>query len=140
MGCGIESTSFKNGMIQESVVSQEVLTVNNEGEVSVNVVTEQSDQERFQNMPWSYGTLGMLLSVTLRLTPTKPQIRMECLRVNSYQEMYSQIKTNVKHGLITMEGLMFANNYGVLMLGYFEDEKDTKQKELVLNKWNSPWF
>ena len=64
MGCGIESSSFKYGLFHESCVEYEIVTASG----NVLEVNKSNDPELFYSLPWSHGTLGILVSATLKIT------------------------------------------------------------------------
>ena len=67
MGVGIEGSSHKYGLMDDIVVSYDVVLA--DGRLVTASETENADL--FKALPWSYGTLGFLVSVTLRVVPCK---------------------------------------------------------------------
>jgi delta24-sterol reductase len=39
--------------------------------------TAEENPELFRAIPWSHGTLGMLVGVEIKITPIKPWVRLE---------------------------------------------------------------
>jgi len=72
-GLGVESSSFRNGLVHESVLEMEVLT--GDGRV---VVARPDNEHRalFHGFPNSYGTLGYALRLTIELEPVSPYVRL----------------------------------------------------------------
>lgn len=76
-GLGVESSSFRNGLVHESVLEMEVLT--GDGRV---VVARPDNEHRalFHGFPNSYGTLGYALRLTIELEPVRPLVRLRHVR------------------------------------------------------------
>ena len=70
MGFGMETNSHVSGFFQESVVAYELVTASGE----VVQVDKDSDPELFYALPWSCGTIGFLVSVTVRLCKVSQRI------------------------------------------------------------------
>ena len=66
MGVGIETSSHKYGLFNDNVVAAEVVL--SDGALMKCSLTENRDL--FDALPWSYGTLGLLVSVTLKVSHT----------------------------------------------------------------------
>ena len=64
MGFGMETNSHLIGFFQESVVEYEI--INPQGEVMK--INKENDPELFYALPWSCGTLGFLVSVTVKIS------------------------------------------------------------------------
>jgi len=73
IGLGVESSSFRNGLVHESVREMEVLT--GAGRI---VVARPDNEHRglFHGFPNSYGTLGYALRLTIELEPVRPYVRL----------------------------------------------------------------
>ena len=72
MGGGIESTSHIHGLFQHICLEYELVTAN--GEVTIANLKENADL--YHSVPFSYGTLGFLTRVTLKLTPYIPYLKL----------------------------------------------------------------
>ena len=55
-------------------------------------VTENSHPDIFHALPMSYGTLGFVVGVTLKVVPYRPYIRIEYFPTRSLQETTSLLK------------------------------------------------
>jgi len=73
-GIAIESSSFKYGLVHETVLSMEVLT--GSGAVLSCSKTNQH-QDLFFGFPNTYGTLGYALKLTVRLVPAKKYVELK---------------------------------------------------------------
>jgi hypothetical protein len=86
-GAGIESSSHIYGLFLHSCMEYEVL--NGAGERLI--LTAKSNPEMFSAVPFSSGSLCLLLSVKLKLIPCKTYVKIEYIPVNSNVEAVSQI-------------------------------------------------
>jgi FAD/FMN-containing dehydrogenase len=89
MGVGIETSSHKFGLFNDSVVSAEVVLSSGE----VVTCSKNQNAELFDALPWSYGTLGFLASVTIRIVPCKPFVRVEYM---TFKEQKASVEAFAK--------------------------------------------
>ena len=73
VGVGIETSSHKYGLFNDNVVEAEVVLADG----SLVRCSRTENRELFDALPWSYGTLGFLVSCTIRIIPAKPFVRIE---------------------------------------------------------------
>lgn len=78
-GLGIEATSFRRGLVHETVEEMRVLT----GDGRVLTCSEHENPGLFFGLPNSYGTLGYILSLTLRLDPAGRLVHVRHKRFES---------------------------------------------------------
>ena len=72
-GTGIESSSHKYGLFHEIITELELLL--GDGTVVVATATN-AYADLFHAIPWSYGTLALLLSAKLKLIPCKNYVKL----------------------------------------------------------------
>ena len=73
-GIGIESSSFRYGLVHETVQEIEVLL--GSGDVVIATPTNEHS-DLFSGFPNSYGTLGYILRLKINAVKTKPYIHLE---------------------------------------------------------------
>ena len=78
-GLGIESSSFKYGLVHETVEAMEILT----GTGDIVACSACRNPDLFFGFPNSYGTLGYALRLTIRLVPAQPYIHLIHTRFKS---------------------------------------------------------
>lgn len=71
-GLGIESSSFRYGLVHETVEEMEILLADG----SIVVCSRTLNPDLFFGFPNSYGTLGYVLRLKIRLIPAKPFIHL----------------------------------------------------------------
>ena len=82
-------------------------------------------QKLFGGIPFSYGTLGFLTAVDIYIIPFMPYVKQTYIPVSSFDEAVEVFERVTKDESVdTVEGIMYANDEGVIMSGRFE--ADTK--------------
>ncbi len=116
-GIGIESSSFRYGLMHETVSQFDVLL--SDGRVlDCRPDNEQSDL--FYAFPNTYGTLGYALKVTLKLVPVLPYVRLKFDHFHDPQQFFasliSQCSTHRNSGsLAFIDGVIFSASHQVLV-------------------------
>src|SRR6186997_2560258 len=78
-GVGIEASSFRHGLVHESLLEMDILT----GDGRVVTCTPQNEHRHlFFGFPNSYGTLGYALRLRARTTPVKPFVELRHSRLD----------------------------------------------------------
>jgi FAD/FMN-containing dehydrogenase len=77
VGLGIESTSFRDGLPHESVLSADVLT--GAGEI-VTAAPDNDAADLWAGLANSYGTLGYAVALRIELAPVAPFVRLRHVR------------------------------------------------------------
>ena len=87
-GVGIEASSFKYGLVHESVLEMEVLT----GTGDVVLCTPHNEHaDLFYGFPNSYGTLGYTLRVKAKTIPVKPFVQLEHLHFSDAKAFWKAL-------------------------------------------------
>lgn len=169
-GVGIESSSFRYGLVHESIFEYEILLGDGR------IVTARADNEYkdlFYAFPNSYGTLGYALKVKVKLIPVKSYVKITHHAFQDPKKFFENIEKTCQeanvHGHAREQGSRFAYIDGVifnkkemyLSLGEFVDHVPylsnyqylniyyrsiQKKKEDYLStsdyiwRWDSDWF
>ena len=72
-GVGVETSSHRHGLFTHSCIEYELVTA--DGELKICSATENA--ELFRAIPWSHGTLGFLVGVTMKIVESKPWIKLD---------------------------------------------------------------
>jgi delta24-sterol reductase len=137
-GCGIESSSHIYGLFQ--AICTEFQIVSSDG--SLLVASEKENPDLFHAVPWSYGSLGFLVSATIRVVPAKKYIKLTYHPFKSI-ERYSAFfeeQSKRENPAQFVEGLVYSSQEAVIMTG---DMVDEVRKDGVLNSigwFYKPWF
>jgi len=156
-GTGIESSSHKYGLFHELITELELLLGDG------TIVTATADNEYsdlFHAIPWSYGTLALLLSAKLKLIPCKQFVKLTYTPHHtreSYVEHMRELSGEYNHRDVEqgngssertktevpmfVEGLAYSLESAVVMAGDFVDAKDVPRgRTNRISLWWKPWF
>ena len=119
-GVGIDSTSFRHGLVHETVLEFDLVTATGE------VVTARPDNEHaelFFGFPNSYGTLGYAIRLLAKTIPVKPFVRLEHRTFRDPDTYYTALAAACDDpGSDFVEGEIFARDRMVVSVGRFVDE------------------
>ena len=118
-GVGIEASSFRFGLVHDTIIEIEVLT----GDGRVLVCTPDNEhRDLFHGLPNSYGTLGYALKLTACTTPAKRYVHLEHRRYADPAACFAAIGELAQApGVDFLDGVVFARDALVLTLGRFVD-------------------
>ena len=88
VGLGIESSSFRDGLPHESVLSADVLT--GAGEI-VTAAPDNDAADLWAGLANSYGTLGYAVALRIELAPVSPFVRLRHLRFDDVASLAKAI-------------------------------------------------
>lgn len=138
MGFGIESSSHKYGLFQHICEAFEIVTA--EGKLVR--CTREENAELFYLIPWSYGTLGILVAAELKIIPAKKYVRVKYQPLYSLHEIvtrFEEASRNVEENDF-VECLQYSKDKAVLMTGNFADKAGTDGTVNAIGHWYKPWF
>jgi Delta24-sterol reductase len=136
LGFGMETNSHVVGFFQESVVAYEIITSTGE----ILNVTAKNDPDLFYAIPWSSGTLGFLVSLTIKIIPIKPYVLIKYVITNSPQELCDKMTTASESSKppTFLEATLYSKDVSVIQMGYLQDEPIGEDRKLM-NSINSFW-
>lgn len=89
-GTGIESSSHIYGLFHEIITELEICL----GDGKVVVATKDNEySDLFHAIPWSYGTIGLLLSAKLKLVPCKEFVKLTYLPFHDKEEYIHSLRS-----------------------------------------------
>ena len=103
-GVGIEATSFRQGLVHESLLEIEVLV--GDGRV-ITCTPENEHSDLFFGFPNSYGTLGYALRLKARTLPVRPFVRVEHRRFNDAETFFAELETRCDGEADFIDGVVF---------------------------------
>jgi len=138
MGVGMTTHSHKVGLFQESVQAYEIILPTGE----FLRVTETEHSDLFRALPWSHGTLGLLVCIELKIIPIKPYVRLQYTSVFSKAEYCQKIRElAVKADSPDfLEATIFSKERAVIIEGWFDDGKGKILTPKHINRFYQPWF
>lgn len=123
-GSGIESSSFKYGLMHETVQEVEVLL--SSGEVVTASPTERP--ELFYGLPNTFGTLGYVLKLKVKLIKAPPYVQLRHVPFPKVEDLFASIRQITKTGeyekqrVDFMDASVFGPDTHLLTLGTMVDE------------------
>lgn len=157
-GVGIESSSFKYGLVHESVMEMEVLT--GDGRI-VSCRPDNEHRDLFFGFPNSYGTLGYALRLKAKAVPIRPYVELRHLRYRDPDAFFRALHEWCDADVDFVDGTVFASDDLYLNVGRFVDEapyasdytfhsiyyRSIRERELdylttrdYIWRWDTDWF
>lgn len=137
MGTGIETSSHKHGLFQHICLSYELVLADG----SVVTCSKDENPDLFYSVPWSYGTLGFLTAVEIKIIPAARFVKVEYQACHSLDNLVNTFtaETNKAEGNQFVEGLMFSLHSGVVMTANMCDTAEPGKLNEI-GRWFKPWF
>lgn len=138
MGGGLESASHRYGLFSDNCLAYEILL----GDGTVVHASPEEHADLFYGIVGSYGSLGVLLAVELRLIPAKQWVKLKYRKFLSISEAMKYFQRI--HGAISapdfVEGVVFAPDHIKIIEGSFLENPGEVQATLSLDHTWSQWF
>ncbi len=158
-GCGIESSSFRYGLVHETVQELEIL-LGDGRTVLCTPVNEYRDL--FYGFPNSYGTLGYALKLRIKVVPAKKFVKLTHIRFSEPKAYFSELAMLCdRRDVDFVDGVIFSRDDMVITLGQFTDRapyisdytyekiyyrslrdcaEDYLTTEAYIWRWDTDWF
>lgn len=122
-GIGIESSSFRYGLVHETIIEMDVLLA--DGKV-VLATPDNAYSDLFYAFPNSYGTLGYAIRLKIKLVSIKPYIKLSHQKFTDANAFFSAVKEichdQRREGKIDyVDGVVFSQDQMVLTTARFVD-------------------
>lgn len=137
-GYGIEASSHKYGLFNDIVEAIEVVCA--DGSLVRCTRTENSDL--FHAIPWSYGGLGFIVAVELRMIKATPFVKIEYVPYHDLDKLLADFKAESlkKNPHEFLEIIQYSKNSGVFMKGDFAATCPSWSERNSIGYWFKPWF
>ncbi|KAF6160798.1 hypothetical protein GIB67_035999 [Kingdonia uniflora] len=150
-GYGIEGSSHIYGLFSDTVVAYEIVLA--DGRL-VRATKDNEFSDLFYAVPWSQGTMGLLVAAEIKLIPIKEYMKL------TYTPVVGNLK-DIAQGYIDsfaprdgdqdnpekvpdfVETMVYNNKEAVCMTGRYASKEEAKKKGNVINSvgwWFKPWF
>ncbi|XP_078581794.1 delta(24)-sterol reductase-like isoform X2 [Branchiostoma floridae x Branchiostoma japonicum] len=145
LGAGMTTYSHRVGFYQEAVESWDVLL--GDGSL-VHATKDNEHSDLYYALPWSHGSLGLLVAMELKIIPVKPYLKLKYIPVHG-QKAYCDMMRDLSGALDKtaklpdyLEATVFSKDEAVVMVGNFTDVTDPKEKAKInhVASWYKPWF
>jgi FAD/FMN-containing dehydrogenase len=133
-GGAAESSSFKWGGFHETALEYEMIL----GDGSRLTVSRKSHPDLFWGTACTYGSLGIITSVKLKLIPAANYVRLTYYRTGSVDETLARLEVETKRPAEFVDGILFRRQHGVVMTGSFTNEANGHTASF--SKSRDPWF
>lgn len=118
-GVGIEATSFRHGLVHETLLSLDVLLA--DGSL-VEASPGNAHADLFYGFPNSYGTLGYALRLRARTLPVRRFVRVDRLRFGEARDFFDALPGQCSGDADFVDAVAFARDEIHLCVGRFVDE------------------
>lgn len=119
-GCGIESSSFRYGLVHETLQEMEILLGDGS---TVTCAPDNEYRDLFYGFPNSYGTLGYALRLKARVVPVKKFVRLTHVRHADPGEFFADLARQCDRTDVDfVDGVVFGRDDMVITLGRFADD------------------
>lgn len=125
-----ESSTFKYGGVHECCDEYEMIL----GNGGVVRTSPQSDGDLFLGTAGSYGSLGVITLVKIRLLPATKYVRLRYTRFENVGEMVEATKRTARTDVDFIDGIIFSDSCSVIMSGVRTDEPATRT-----SRFSRPW-
>jgi len=129
-----ESSSFKYGLFHDICLEYEIILGNGD------IVTASKDQDPdlYFGTAGSYGSLGVITLVKLKLISAKKFVELTYSRTDSFEQTLSAIEFSRTKGVDFLDGIVFSKDRSVIMEGKLTDEE--KYPIANFSRSKDEWF
>jgi FAD/FMN-containing dehydrogenase len=117
-GLGIESSSFRFGLVHETTEEMEILL----GDGRLVTCSCRENPDLFFGFPNSYGTLGYALRLIIRLIPAKPYVHLTHTRFADPESYFARVAERADSAVDYLDGTIFSHGEMYLTEGEFVDQ------------------
>ncbi|MFN0302015.1 MAG: FAD-dependent oxidoreductase [Burkholderiales bacterium] len=118
-GVGIEATSFRHGLVHESLLEIDVLLPDGR---MLKCSPQNEHRDLFFGFPNSYGTLGYALRLRARTIPVKPYVKIVRERFDAPHAFFGAIERTCAGDADFVDGVVFSPTEMYLNIGRFVDD------------------
>ncbi|MDP3992834.1 MAG: FAD-binding oxidoreductase [bacterium] len=129
-----ESSSFKYGLVHDTCIEFELILGNGE----VVLVSRLNHPNLFWASVCSYGTLGVVTMLKIRLMKAKKYVKVTYLPTASNEETLMLIKEKSLAEIEYLDGIIISRTSGLVMTGVLSDDENLPVARF--RKAYQPWF
>jgi len=118
-GLGIESSSFRYGLVHETVEELEVLLADGK---TVVARPDNEHSELFFGFPNSYGTLGYALRLRIKVVPVRPYVQLQHVPHQDADAYFEDLTRWCASDVDFVDGTVFGPEEMYITVGRFTDE------------------
>ncbi|MGD8607831.1 MAG: FAD-binding oxidoreductase [Myxococcales bacterium] len=135
MALGMTTHSHVCGLVHDTVTAYEIVTANGD---LVRATADNEHSDLFRALPWSHGTLGLLVALEMRVIPAPSHVRMvyrPFYALDAYAEEYRRLASDPDPPHF-VETIIFGKDRAVIMEGYLAGKAEAQAGDLPLNRVN----
>lgn len=135
-GASLESSSFKYGQFNDTAEEYEIVLANGD----IVRASRDKNSDLFYGSSGSYGTLGLLTLVKLRLAPAKKYVRLTYEPTDSHQKCLDLLRNHCNDQTIDYsEAVLFSSRKGITISGTLTNENNGLPIR-TYSRPTDPWF
>ncbi|MGB5703543.1 MAG: FAD-binding protein [Polyangiales bacterium] len=132
MALGMTTHSHVCGLVHDTVTAYEIVTA--EGDL-VRATADNEHADLFRALPWSHGTLGLLVALEMRVIPAPSHVRLvyrPFYSLDAYAAEYARLASapNPPH---FVETIIFGRDRAVIMEGHLASQEESHAGVLPIN-------
>ena len=132
MALGMTTHSHVCGLVHDTVTAYEIVTA--DGEL-VRATADNEHADLFRALPWSHGTLGLLVALEMRVIPAPSHVRLvyrPFYALDTYGEEYRRLVTDEDPPHF-VETLIFGKDRAVILEGHLATQDEVRAGKLPVN-------
>ena len=135
MALGMTTHSHVCGLVHDTVSAYEIITANGD---LVRATAGNEHADLFRALPWSHGTLGLLVGLEMRVIPAPAHVRMvyrPFYSLQAYAQEYQRL-VHQEEPPHFVETIIFGKDRAVIMEGHLAGEGGAEESQLPINPVN----
>jgi len=134
-GGTLEASSYKYGQFNDNCLEYEIVLGNGE----IIHASEKENEDLFYGLSGSYGSLGLLTLIKVKLIPAKSYVKAIFTPCGNYQDAVRALQNEVNKAEANfVDTILYDPEHGVIITGFFSDKKDEKVE--TFSKASDEWF
>ena len=135
MALGMTTHSHVCGLVHDTVTAYEIVTASGD---LVRATEDNEHADLFRALPWSHGTLGLLVALEMRVIPAAAHVRMlyrPFYSLAAYADEYQRLVREDEPPHF-VETIIFGKDRAVIMEGHLVHEDEARASTLPINPVN----
>lgn len=134
VGTAGESSSFKYGFFDRTILSAEVVLADG----TLTTASTTHNQELFEGLRGSFGTLGVLTLVEIQLVPLKQMVEVTYHPTFSYDNAIDKMQYQTSRPENDyVDGILFSKGLGIIVAGQLVDAPSSPG--MPIRRFSKPW-
>lgn len=136
---GMTTHSHVCGLFHDSIEAWEVVTAAGDAIVAT---ASNEHAELYRALPFSHGSLGLVVGLTLRCVPSQPYVRLKYTPFSSREAFAAAYEAIVRadEPPFYVEGIVYSAETAVLMEGVLASRPTAQAPLNAVGRWYKRWF